>query len=161
MADDATLTISKSGGQSDVDVILTKVSHNSDKMLVIQPLPSGSDIDTKTMVVDLQFGQEAVTFNGILRDVYSGAAWDLGLAKKNRLLGMFRETVSLWTCTWGASTREQVVTGIPSKFEITELPGGLQGQKAGQIATTETSNKVFELTFTLIRTANADIMQMG
>lgn len=166
MADDATLTISKeNSGYSSVDVMLTKVQHNVDKMLGINPIPSDSETDTKTLVLDLQLGKEAITFTGYLQDVYSGATWDLALAKKNRLMGMFREPYSIWTFTWGTGIREQIVTGVASKCDITENPGQLQSEKSGQVTssgnTPEVSNKIFDVMIVLIKTTDEDALHIN
>jgi hypothetical protein len=149
MADDATLTITD--GSNSVDMILTKVAHNADKELMIYPIPNEGS-DTKTIVVDLQRCKEAVTFNGYFRDVYSGT-WNTALDKKTQFKSWVRGTPVKLTFTWGTGDRVQTISGQIMKWDITEVPGRVSADGTGQLEdTTNTSNKIFEVTIAMIRT---------
>ena len=133
-----TATITGAGYTVTINVI--SVSHQLDKMLVINEIPAKGQEDTLTWLIDLRRCKEAVTISGYLK----ATSTVTGLNQSSYLINLMRKTAADLTLTWGAGGTYEKITGNISKVDIKEEPGRLV---EGASPTTETKRFNVQLVF--------------
>ena len=113
---DTVVTITDGEGNT-VYIVVTKVTHNLDKQLIIFPMPKKQESDTVTYLIDLNRAKEAVTVTGYLLDESDSSA----STKKTALLNMCRKISPVGGLT--LTFNSESFTGNIEKWDITYETG--------------------------------------
>ena len=122
-------------GSNSVDIMITMIEHNFDKMLTDIQVPDKS-ATPDSWLIDLRRLKEVITVTGWLQD----EGGSTGLAKKT-VLRTILQTAGTMTLAWGTSTNAQSYTVNVLKGSIKEMPG----RKSDSVATLGSETKTFDV----------------